>query len=125
MLERPLERRRFLVVEDEYLIAAELLASLEDAGATVFGPVSDLDRALEIATANFPIDGAVLDINLQSKMVYPAAEKLADQKIPLVFVTGYECRSIPSQFAGYPCLTKPINERELIQLLASTKAVDA
>jgi len=120
MPEHPLAGRRFLVVEDEYMIASDLIASLEQAGAAVFGPVSDLERAMEIVGANFPLDGAVLDINLHGKMVYPAARLLSEKGVPIVFVTGYECHSIPSSFAEAPCLNKPIDERDLINLLATS-----
>lgn len=34
--------RKYLVVEDEYLIASDLLMTLEDEGERVFGPVSDV-----------------------------------------------------------------------------------
>ncbi len=118
MADNPLEGRRLLVVEDEYLIASELITALENARAIVYGPVSDLERAMEIA-AEFPLDGAILDINLHGEMVYPAAAILAEKRVPLVFVTGYECHSLPEPFVTAPCLTKPIEERELTKLLAT------
>lgn len=43
--------RKYLVVEDEYLIASDLLMTLEDEGARVFGPVSDVARAIELFRA--------------------------------------------------------------------------
>lgn len=118
MIGHALNGLRILIVEDEYLIAADLEAVLQDAGATVFGPVSDLERALEIATADFPLDGAVLDINLQGEMVFPAAAVLAEHNIPVVFVTGYERRRVPIEFGNAPCLTKPFDNRALIEKLA-------
>lgn len=125
---RLLEGKRFLIVEDEYLIAAELFSLLENAGATPFGPVADLERALEISAANFPLDAAILDINLQNEMVFPAAAKLAMQNIPIIFVTGYDCRSLPDAFNDAPCLTKPFEERKLLETLQSigrSKGADA
>lgn len=117
MSNRALEGRRLLIVEDEYLIALELLSILQHEGAAVFAPISDLNQALEVAEANFPLDAALLDINLQGKMVYAAAGKLAEQEVPLVFVTGYERADIPAFFKDAPCLTKPIDERELVAVL--------
>lgn len=38
--------KRILVVEDEYLIAADLKRSLADRSAEVVGPVGDLARGL-------------------------------------------------------------------------------
>lgn len=40
--------RRYLVVEDEYLIAADLIVMLELAGATALGPVAHVQHAMEV-----------------------------------------------------------------------------
>ena len=119
MSDRALDGRRILVIEDEYLIATDLIVSLEKAGAIVLGPVSDLERAMEIAGSSLSLDGAVLDINLQGELVYPAAASLSKQAVPLVFVTGYERSSLPEPFVKQPCITKPFDERELIDVLAT------
>lgn len=113
MSRHPLEGRRLLVVEDEYLIASDLMAALEKARATVYGPVSDLDRAIEIAES-FPLDAAILDINLHGKMVFPAADVLKQRSIPFVFVTGYGSHLLPQTFQAAPCMTKPFDERDLL-----------
>src|SRR4051795_33044 len=47
---RPLEELRILVVEDEYLIAAQLVDELELLGARVVGPSPTLERALELVS---------------------------------------------------------------------------
>jgi CheY-like chemotaxis protein len=115
-----LEGRRLLIVEDEYLVASELMSALEGAGARVFGPVSDVERAVEIVEGSaFKLDCAILDINLRGEMVYPAAALLAEQSIPFVFVTGYERSSLPKEFSDAPCFTKPVDEQDLIRQLAS------
>ena len=119
MANLPLEARRLLVVEDEYLIASDLLYSLECAGARVYGPVSDLERAIEVMQEIEPkFDAAVLDINLHGEQVFPAASLLKRGHIPFVFVTGYECSSIPDEFMDAPCLGKPFDDKVLIGLLA-------
>lgn len=118
MLEQVLAARRLLVVEDEYLIATELIKELEEAGAVIFGPVSDVERAMEIVDSDFPLDGAILDINLRGELVYPVAARLVERDVPMVFVTGYECKTLPEPFANAPCLTKPFDERELIKVVA-------
>jgi DNA-binding response OmpR family regulator len=66
--------RFYLVVEDEYLTASNLMITLEDAGAEVAGPVSSVPAALEvIAEHQSKLDGAILDINLRGEMAYPVA----------------------------------------------------
>ncbi|MCL7999808.1 hypothetical protein M8994_16315 [Brucella sp. 21LCYQ03] len=47
-----------LIAEDEYMIAAELERELERAGATVLGPVSSLDRLLDLIKTEGDIDAA-------------------------------------------------------------------
>lgn len=120
MDERTLQGLRVLVVEDEYIIATDLMATLEEAGAQVTGPVSDVERAIEVVEeADFKPDCVVLDINLHGEVVYPAAQFLAERGIPFLFVTGYECSSMPKEFADVPCFTKPIDEMNLIMVIAT------
>ncbi|TDK32134.1 response regulator [Rhizobium deserti] len=114
------EGRLYLVVEDEYLAAANLVTALEDAGAEVAGPVSNIPSALQMVCERAgELDGAILDINLRGVFAYPVAAKLAEAYIPFVFVTGYECGSIPRPFEEVPCLNKPCHEKELLLTLAA------
>ncbi|KPH05846.1 response regulator (plasmid) [Rhizobium acidisoli] len=109
----------YLVVEDEYLAASSLMTALEDEGAKIAGPVSNVAAALALVRKRaFELDGAILDINLRGASVYPVAEKLSEYKIPFVFVTGYECDSLPEPFRAAPCLNKPCDEQELLEVLA-------
>lgn len=110
--------RSYLLVEDEYLTASSLVTALEGVGATVLGPVSNLDRAMEISQdPSFSVDGVILDVKLGGDMVYPFADMLVKRHVPFVFLTGYDCRSMPDSFRDAPCLTKPCDELELTRLL--------
>ena len=68
--------RRVLVVEDEALVAMDLLFSLEDAGAKVLGPAMSLSAALALAELAADIDCAVLDVDIAGQDVYPVARVL-------------------------------------------------
>ena len=115
--------RFYLIVEDEYLAASSMMAALEDAGAQVAGPVSTIAGALELVSKRKQeLDGAILDINLRGEMAYPVAETLLEREIPFVFVTGYDCHSMPSPFQIMPCLNKPCDEQELLMVLADLPA---
>src|SRR3954470_681835 len=88
--------RRLLIVEDDYLIAADLASSLEELGAEVIGPAGTVEDALELVQrSGETLDGAVLDINLREQRVYPVATALARHGVPFVFVTGYDTVAIP------------------------------
>ena len=112
-----LDGKRILILEDDYYIAADEKALLEEAGATVVGPFgractqSDIDQAGEV-------DGAVVDINLGLGPTFDFARKLSDRGTPFVFVTGYNAATIPGELQDVPRLEKPIRERELIEVLA-------
>src|SRR5438270_8852311 len=86
-----LKGRRVLVVEDEYLIAADIAASLEALGAEVAGPAASVAEALTFLERDGDrLDGAVLDVNLGKERVYPLADVLRSRGIPFVFTTGYD-----------------------------------
>lgn len=101
-----LDGKRILVVEDEYLIAADLKRSLRDRGAEVVGPVGDLAKGLALARYG-GLDAAVLDINLEGDASFPIADVLAKDGVPFVFLTGYDAWSLPDAYAGTTTLAKP------------------
>jgi DNA-binding LytR/AlgR family response regulator len=113
---------RFLVVEDEYIIAADLAASLEAAGIEVAGPAGSVEEALTLLENNGDrLDGAVLDINLGRERVYPVAELLRARGIPFVFTTGYDDISVSNLYADVPRCQKPIDEQRLMRCLAEVR----
>ena len=110
-----------LIVEDEYLVAAELAAALEDFGAVVLAPAGSVRDALDrVAHAGKRIDAAVLDINLRGESVYPVAAKLTELNVPFVFTTGYDAESIPTPYAAAPRLEKPADIGQLVRILEKT-----
>ncbi|MFO1057440.1 MAG: HWE histidine kinase domain-containing protein [Dongiaceae bacterium] len=119
---RPEAGRRILVVEDSAWLAAELAALLGDAGYRVVGPVATLEEALAIAERE-PLDGAVLDVNLDGKTVFPAAALLRRRGVPFVFLTGYGTSfPWPPEFAGVPRLSKPLQPAPLLAALSRAAA---
>jgi DNA-binding LytR/AlgR family response regulator len=116
-----LKGRRFLVVEDEYLIAADLTASLECLGVEVVGPAASVEEALLlVANDRGRLDGAVLDINLRNERVYPVADVLTAHGVPFVFTTGYDAVAVPSPYACVPRCEKPVDKAQLIRWLSNT-----
>jgi DNA-binding LytR/AlgR family response regulator len=116
-----LRGRCLLVVEDEYLIAADLTASLESLGVEVIGPAASVVEALSLIDNNSDrLDGAVLDINLQNERVYPVADVLAARGVPFVFTTGYDAVAVPTPYACAPRCEKPVDKTQLIRLLSNT-----
>jgi CheY-like chemotaxis protein len=114
-----LKGRRLLVVEDEYLVAADLAASLESLGTEVIGPAASVEEALSFVEKDGArLDGAVLDINLRNERVYPVADVLTARGIPFVFTSGYDAVAIPSAYAKAPRCEKPVDRTQLIRWLS-------
>jgi DNA-binding LytR/AlgR family response regulator len=110
-----------LVVEDEYLIAADLTASLESLGVEVIGPAASVEEALSLAITNSDrLDGAVLDINVRNERVYPVADLLTAHGVPFVFTTGYDAVAVPTAYACVPRCEKPVDTTQLVRLLSSS-----
>lgn len=109
--------RRILIVEDEYIIAADLAQSLEDLGVMVIGPAGSVADALALMADQPAIDAAVLDVTLGAEKITPVADALRARGVPFVFATGYDAWIIPSAYADAPRFKKPVDTRALAQVL--------
>ena len=109
--------RRILVVEDEYLIAADLARQLEAAGVEVLGPVPTVAAALDLLARTSDVDGAVLDVNLRGENVLPVAATIRERGIPFVFATGYDKLALPGEYAGSRWCQKPVDVSQVLTLL--------
>ena len=112
----PISENRVLFVEDEYLVAMDMSAYLEAAGAHVVGPASNVRAALE-AVEQMELDGAILDVNLRGEMAYPVADALVARGIPFVFTTGYDAHAVPARFAGVKRCEKPTTPEAISKAL--------
>jgi CheY-like chemotaxis protein len=106
--------KRFLVVEDEPLIALDIAASLEGAGAKVIGRIGTAEEALALIEIT-RFDAAVLDGNLRGRGVDDIAAALTRHKVPFLFVTGYGRESLPRAFGKAAMLSKPFSQQQLLE----------
>lgn len=115
-----LRGRTILLVEDEFLLAELVGEALEEAGATVIGPVGWVDEALAlVARHGATLDAAVLDINLHGALSYPIADALMAHGIPVVFTTGYDADAIDPAYQGCARCQKPLHAESLLSTLAA------
>jgi DNA-binding response OmpR family regulator len=112
----PLCDQRILVVEDEYSLATDTADALQRAGAKVLGPFSSEQSALDQIRSEAPTI-ALLDINLGSGPSFDVARILKQRGVPLVFITGYNQEIIPAEFESAPRLQKPVEMRQIVDLL--------
>ena len=97
---------KVLVVEDEFLIAEEMAAVLEDAGHVVLGPAASV-RAAEAMLADDQPDVAVIDANLRGETSAPLAASLRDRGIPFCVCTGYRINDLKALFGDIVTIQKP------------------
>jgi CheY-like chemotaxis protein len=112
-----LAERHILVVEDDFFIADDLTDMLEAAGAEVVGPAASLAAAHALLARTERLDGAILDINLRGKMVFPLADALRERAIPFIFATGYDRGVIPARFADVRACEKPFSAEQIARAM--------
>jgi CheY-like chemotaxis protein len=114
--------RRILIVEDESLVAMLLETILEDMGCTPVGPASSIDEGLRLATSE-QLDGALLDVNVAGRQIFPVAEALRERGVPFVFSTGYGEGGLPDEWRGQRTIQKPFTESAVHQALMAAIGV--
>lgn len=106
-----------LVVEDEFLIALDIVAALENAGVSVAGPASTVGDALA-AIESEPLRGALLDAHLGGESAGRVADALAARGLPFAFVSGYGPESLPQAHRAAPLVRKPFSDQDLLAAIA-------
>jgi PAS domain S-box-containing protein len=112
-----LNNKKILVVEDEYITAADLIGTLENMGFTVPDSTDTGEEVFNLASIHSP-DLILMDINLKGRMngIKAAEEVRKTLDIPIIFLTGQSdeatiVQAIESEPYGY--IIKPFEERTL------------
>lgn len=121
----PLSSRRILIVEDESLVAMLLETILEDMGCTTVGPIANVEDALTLLASDQAesLDGALLDVNVAGREVFPVAEVLQARGVPFVFSTGYGQGGLPDAWRNHATIQKPFTEAAVEQALMTALGV--
>jgi CheY-like chemotaxis protein len=109
---------RFLVVEDEPLIAVNLVDTLKQAGAAQVQNVGTRAEALRLLEEQ-KFDAVLLDANLHGASVEDVAAVLRRRNLPFAFVTGYGRPALPMAFQDAPIVSKPFSEQQLLDAASS------
>jgi DNA-binding LytR/AlgR family response regulator len=110
-----------LIVEDEYLIAADLESQIRDDGGKVARLALSVEAAEQELQKSTDIAGVILDVNVGGITSFGLADALMEAGLPFVFFTGYCSISIPDRFIAIPRIAKPASWRELKKGLASAR----
>ncbi|NVE93517.1 response regulator [Altererythrobacter lutimaris] len=113
---------RILVAEDEAIVACDLIDTVEEAGFIVEGPHRDISSAMLAFQKEKP-DLAILDVKLDDGVVYPLAQKLAEEDIPIIFHTGnYSTDEVENRFPDAHSLAKPCPPAEVLEAVNAALA---
>lgn len=116
---------RVLIVEDEALIAMELVDIVEGSHGRVVGPFRTNREALAMLQRE-QVDAAILDLNLADGEATPIAELLAAANVPILICTaGTLPREMRRQWPDLPIHRKPVRPAKLVADLTALFRVAA
>ena len=108
-----------LIIEDEFLIAADVQRVVEDAGATAVLLAGSTAAAREIFdSGQHRIDIGILDLKLGGEDGLPLAREFRDRGIPFVVATGLD-RNI--DLPDVVVVQKPYNDRDVVEALLQAR----
>ena len=108
--------RRILVIEDDTLLAMELMDELEEIGAEPLGPMMSVITALHAVKTYERIDAALTNVNLRAEVAFSVADALSERGVPFLFVTGND-EFVRKRYPQIPCHPKPADMPFLIAAL--------
>ena len=106
-----------LMVEDEFLVAAEIRFHLERGGLGEVEHVSTEQDALAAIGAR-EWEAAVVDANLNGRRMDGISAALLEKRIPFVIVTGYARDGLSQAVTGVPVINKPFHPKTLVDTVA-------
>ena len=110
-----MKQQTILVAEDEPIVGWDLCDTVEEAGYAVEGPFEDISSAM-LAYQKHKPDAAILDVQLGDGIVYPLAEKLMAENIPVIFHSGHHGPGeVNERYPEASALSKPCPPADVIQ----------
>ena len=111
-----LKGARILLVEDSWHVGNAFKRLLRASGADVAGPAATVADADRLVAERTP-DIAIVDIYLRDgERSNGLIDRLYEQRIPVVVITGYTAVAIPSEKVE-AILQKPISEDKFLAVL--------
>ena len=104
------------LVEDEVMIRMMVADMLEELGFSIAAEAGEINEAIRLAQSTH-FDLAILDVNVNGKVISPVAEAVQLRNRPFVFATGYGERGLPENYRGRPVLQKPFAKDDLERVL--------
>jgi CheY-like chemotaxis protein len=111
-------RGSVFLVEDEVMIRMMVADMLEELGFSIAAEAGEINDAIRLAqSAEF--DLAILDVNVNGKVISPVADLIHARNRPFIFATGYGSSGLPEQYRDRPSLQKPFQVDTLAKMIES------
>ena len=107
---------RILIVGPRAVIALDLQRILRDAGYRVVGPVATAAEARRLID-RAPVEGAIVDLDLDPREAPAIVELLDDAGIPAVLLSGAALEALPERHRDRPLVHKPYTGAGLLTAL--------
>jgi DNA-binding NtrC family response regulator len=112
-----LKGTRILLVEDSWHVGTAIRRLLRAWGADVAGPAPTITDAERLIADGVP-DVAIVDIHLRNgELAYDLIDRLHEQRIPVVVITGYTTISVPPGKVE-AILQKPVSVENFLAVLS-------
>ena len=112
---RPLGGSVFLV-EDEVMIRMMVADMLEELGYRIAAEAGEISEAIRLAQS-IDFDLAILDVNVNGKVISPVADLITARNRPFIFATGYGSSGLPAEYRDRPALQKPFQIESLARMI--------
>ena len=109
-------RGSVFLVEDEVMIRMMVADMLEELGYTVAAEAGEIDEAMRLAQSTY-FDLAILDVNVNGKVISPVADLIKARNRPFIFATGYGSAGLPEEYRDRPALQKPFQLETLGKMI--------
>jgi CheY-like chemotaxis protein len=104
------------LVEDEVMIRMMVADMLEELGYSVAAEAGEIHEAMKLAQST-EFDLAILDVNVNGKVISPVAELIEARNRPFIFATGYGSSGLPEEYRDRPALQKPFQLETLARMI--------
>ena len=109
-------RGSVFLVEDEVMIRMMVADMLEELGYRVVAEAGEINEAIRLAQCT-EFDLAILDVNVNGKVISPVADLIDSRSIPFIFATGYGSSGLPEEYRDRPALQKPFQVETLGRMI--------
>jgi CheY-like chemotaxis protein len=107
------------LVEDEVMIRMMVADMLEELGYRVVAEAGDINEAIRLLQST-DFDFAILDVNVNGKVISPVADLIKARNRPFIFATGYGSSGLPEEYRDRPALQKPFQIETLARVIDNT-----